>query len=95
MDFWRVLAILIEYPILALAPAVVFGHLFHRSRVGLCLATAFAWIAYAIYEYGNSYRLFCTGECNIRVDLMFLYPVLLGLSLMSVGIILANRSEKA
>jgi hypothetical protein len=93
--FFRIMAILIEYPILALAPAVLFGHLYHRSRVGLCLGTASAWIAYAIYEYGISYRLFCTGECNIRVDLLFLYPLLLGLSLMSVGTVLANRGEKA
>ena len=37
---------------------------------------AVSWLAYALYEYAMQRRWLCTGECNIRVDLLLLYPVL-------------------
>ena len=93
MDLLRFLAILIDYPILALTPAVVFAYCYYASKAPITLVTAACWVAYAIYEYGMSARLFCTGECNIRVDLLLLYPVLVGLSLMSVTAFIMNRSR--
>ena len=91
MDLFRALAILIEYPILALTTAAVFAYLYYASKTPITLYTAASWIAYAIYEYGMSYRLLCTGECNIRVDLLLLYPMLVALSLASVAILLSRR----
>lgn len=91
MDVLRIMAVLIEYPILALAPAVVFAYLYYASKAPITLGTAVSWIAYAIYEYGMSYRLLCTGECNIRVDLLLLYPMLVALSLASVAMLLSRR----
>jgi hypothetical protein len=32
---------------------------------------------YAAYETGMQQRWLCTGECNIRVDLLLIYPILL------------------
>jgi hypothetical protein len=32
---------------------------------------------YALYEFGMKRRCLCSGECNIRIDLLVLYPVLL------------------
>ena len=37
---------------------------------------ALAWAAYCAYEYLMKYRVLCSGECNIRVDLLVIYPVL-------------------
>ncbi len=85
------MAVLIEYPILALTPAVVFAYCYYASRAPITLVTAACWVAYAIYEYGMSVRLFCTGECNIRVDLLLLYPLLVALSLASVAFVLSRR----
>jgi hypothetical protein len=36
------------------------------------------WLSYAVYEYFMYTLIFCSGECNIRVDLLLIYPVLLG-----------------
>lgn len=45
------------------------------------LALAGMWLAYAVYEYLMYTRVLCTGECNIRVDLLLFYPVLIGSTL--------------
>jgi hypothetical protein len=36
-----------------------------------------AWLLYAAYEVGMKQRWLCTGECNIRIDLLAIYPLLL------------------
>jgi len=84
MDFFRTLAILIEYPFLALAPAVLFFALFLISRVRLISVTAILWLAYLVYEYAIRFRLLCSGDCNIRVDLLLMYPVLIAASIASL-----------
>ncbi len=54
------------------------------------------WRAYFPYELGMKLRILCSGECNIRVDLLLLYPVLLLLSLVSLVVfILAGRAQRA
>jgi hypothetical protein len=40
-----------------------------------------AWLMYAPYEYLMHARVLCSGECNIRVDLLILWPVLAILAL--------------
>ena len=45
------------------------------------LVLALLWIAYAVYEYLMYTRVLCSGECNIRVDLLLLYPLLAGRTL--------------
>ena len=91
MDFFSIMAFLTEYPVLALTPAVAFAFVFFASKERMALVTAASWVAYAIYEYGMTVRLLCTGECNIRVDLLLIYPVLVGLSLMTIGMIAARQ----
>jgi hypothetical protein len=39
-----------------------------------------AWLAYAGYESLMAARVLCTGECNIRIDLLLVAPVLLVIS---------------
>jgi hypothetical protein len=48
------------------------------------LTLALLWLAYAIYEYLMYARVLCSGECNIRIDLLVIYPVLLGSTLWVV-----------
>jgi hypothetical protein len=43
------------------------------------------WLLYALYELGMKRRWLCSGECNIRVDLLLIYPALL-LGLVAAGI---------
>ena len=83
---YRNMAVLIEYPLLAAVPGAVFAALFVASRKVLVLAAAAAWLAYLPYEYAMKLRLLCSGDCNIRLDLMVLYPVLLIVSVVGVAV---------
>lgn len=77
---------LIRWPYLALIPAVLFALLYLRLRRPLVLVAAVSWLAYFPYELGMKLRILCSGECNIRVDLLLLYP---GLGLVSLFAIVA------
>ena len=45
------------------------------------LVLALLWVTYSGYEYLMYKRVLCSGECNIRVDLLLIYPGLLGSTL--------------
>jgi len=76
------MAIFIEYPWLA---AVVGVALLAAGRGRRAAAAAgIVWLLYAVYETGMKQRWFCTGECNIRVDLLLVYPLLLILTVVGV-----------
>jgi hypothetical protein len=87
---YRNMAVLIEYPLLAAVPGALFVALFAVSRKLLVLTAAGAWLAYLPYEYAMKLRLLCSGECNIRLDLVVLYPVLFIISL--VGLTVSARA---
>ncbi len=73
---FRSLGVMIAWPWLALVPAGAFLALYRVTRRRRQLATAAVWVLYAIYEYAMRRRWLCSGECNIRVDLLLLYPAL-------------------
>lgn len=87
-----VLSIFIQWPFLALVPAAIFAAAFFRCRRPMTLVAALAWLVYVPYEWAMKLRILCSGECNIRVDLLLLYPVLFTLSAIGVyAIIMAIR----
>ena len=60
----------------------------------LVLMTGVLWIIYGIYEYLMQIRVLCSGECNIRVDLLLIYPILLVYStaaIIRIGKVLWQR----
>lgn len=67
--------------IVALVLGVAFAALWLTTRVPGALVAGIAWLLYAPYEFLMYARVLCSGECNIRVDLLLLWPVLLGVSL--------------
>jgi hypothetical protein len=78
--------------------AVVFGLLivacFKLTRTLLALVTGVLWILYGFYEYLMQIRVLCSGECNIRVDLLLIYPILIVYTIASavrVGKVLWQR----
>lgn len=84
MDIGIILGIFIAWPILALALSTVFTVMYlHCRRLPILLA-ALAWLAYFPYEQAMKIRLLCSGECNIRVDLLLFYPLLALISAMAV-----------
>lgn len=81
---YRAMAVLIDKPLLAAVPGGVFLALYAVSRKFLVLAAAGAWLVYLPYEYAMKLRILCSGECNIRIDLLLLYPALFVVSLVGL-----------
>jgi hypothetical protein len=91
------MGLLIAIPALALIPCALFVALYVASRARLAASAAVVWALYAMYEYGMKRRWLCTGECNIRVDLLAIYPLLLAISIaagvMAVRALARRRSR--
>lgn len=88
---------LIGIPLLAVLFGLLIVACFKLAHSHLLLATGSMWIGYGIYEYLMQIRVLCSGECNIRVDLLLIYPILLTLTLASlvrVTIVLWRRRKR-
>ena len=85
--------VFITAPFAAFLLAAVFAGLYYARRSKIVLLTALLWFSYAIYEYGMKMRWLCTGECNIRIDLMLIYPLLVGISLLALIMFLKTRKN--
>jgi hypothetical protein len=78
------LGVMIAWPWLAFAVAGAFGALWLWRRARSAAIAAALWIAYGAWETLMHLRVLCSGECNIRVDLLLAYPVLLAASLAAL-----------
>jgi len=76
--------VMIAYPWLAGVVAACFAGLWWRGRRRVAALAAGVWALYMVYEYLMYARVLCSGECNIRVDLLLVYPALLVLSVWAV-----------
>jgi hypothetical protein len=85
--------LLVAWPALAGIPVLLFGGLFAASRRKIALAAGLVWLLYLLYEYAMKLRLLCSGECNIRVDLLLIYPALVALS--AAGSVAAAKAWRA
>ena len=86
---------LVAWPLVALAPAGLFSVLYAARRRVSSLAAALAWGGYALYESLMKARVLCTGECNIRVDLVLIAPTVWLLSLAAVALFFRKRPDGA
>jgi hypothetical protein len=84
MDISIILGMFIRWPFLALVPAAVFAVLYFRYRRLAALLAMLAWLAYFPYEQAMKLRILCSGECNIRVDLLLFYPLLMLVSVLAL-----------
>ena len=78
------LSAIVQFPGLAAITAVVFWLLWMWRRSRLARACSIAWAVYCAYEYLMHARVLCSGECNIRIDLLLIYPALGVLSLLAI-----------
>lgn len=76
--------IFIPHPYLALIPAIIFGFIYFKNKNKVVLWSAISWTLYGIYEELNLLRITCTGECNIRIDLFLIYPILIIISVFAI-----------
>ncbi len=91
MEILAVFAVFVVFPPGAAIVGLLFFCGFIRQRRYSALAAALLWWTYAVYESLMYLRILCTGECNIRVDLLLIYPLLLLASLVSVILMILQR----
>jgi hypothetical protein len=77
-------------PGLALLPALGFAVVWYVTGRWLVLAAALSWAAYAAYETAMLMRILCSGECDIRIDLLAIYPALLALTFIAAIVAVAG-----
>lgn len=91
MNAIEFLSFLIILPLGALLVGCIFLVIGMLRRKVIPYITAGLWFLYGIYEGLMYARVLCAGECNIRVDLLIIYPVLIVASIL--GIISAIRNS--
>jgi hypothetical protein len=74
---FRVMAMFIEYPLLAAAFGLLLVGLGRMTHRGLVMTVGVMWLGYSLWEFAIKQRWLCRGDCDIRADLIFIYPVLL------------------
>jgi hypothetical protein len=82
----------IQWPLAALLPAAVLGGAFLIRRHPLIGVAAGLWAAYAVYESLMKARILCSGECNIRIDLLLIMPLLYLASLVAVALFFRGKA---
>ena len=68
---------MIGSPWIAGVVGALFGAAYLGRRQRPLAWLAILWGCYCAYEYGMKLRVLCSGECNIRVDLLLIWPLLL------------------
>ena len=86
-----VMAILIAYPLLAAVIGVLLLIVARGRRRRTAAGAGVLWVSYALYETGMQRRWLCSGECNIRIDLLIIYPALLIALLAAVVSLVRGR----
>ena len=76
--------VLITAPFVAIIIAFIFAGLYLKTNLKTNLFTSVFWGIYTLYEYAMKLRILCSGECNIRVDLLVLYPLLIFVSILAI-----------
>ena len=75
-------------PPIALLLGAVFAILYFRGRQRTVLAAGLLWTAYGAYETAIKLQFICPEGCNIRVDLLLIYPLLTIVSILALVIFL-------
>jgi hypothetical protein len=86
-------SMLIAHPWVGLLIAGAFAVCWRQYGNWFALGAA-GWAGYAGYEYLMLARILCTGDCNIGVDLLLVYPLLLLVSILSIAIGVRNHVVK-
>ena len=94
LDFiYAPFSVFVAYPAAALVPAALFCLGYFLKRSPLTGLASVLWLLYAGYETLMKLRVLCSGECNIRVDLLILYPALFLVSLAAIVEFLLRRKR--
>lgn len=83
MEMPAYIGVLTVYPFGAFIIGTVFLWMGFKKKTKTALAAGLLWIIYGAYEYLMYARVLCSGECNIRLDLLVIYPFLFLFSIIS------------
>ncbi|HEY5900463.1 MAG TPA: hypothetical protein VIV54_23070 [Burkholderiales bacterium] len=92
---FQTFAVFIKWPLGAFIPAAAFGAAYAWCRRIVVLSASLAWALYAMLETLNKAGITCSGECNIRIDLLIIYPVLWIISIAGVVALALGRRRAA
>ncbi len=84
MGLFRWMGIFAGYPWLVLIPVALFFYIGIAARARFATAIAILWLVYGMYEWLMYARVLCRGDCDARIDLVFIYPLLLLVSLTAL-----------
>lgn len=85
------MAVFVEYPIAAAAIGILLLGSGRWTRRPVVVGVGVVWLLYGCYEIGMKQRWLCAGECNIRIDLLVIYPALV-LGLVAAGVSLGRAA---
>jgi hypothetical protein len=85
------MGIFIEYPWMAAVVGVLLIGLGRTRARRTAIVVGVIWLLYAVYETAMRLKWLCSGECNIRVDLLLIYPLLLAATLVGIVSLLRGR----
>jgi formate hydrogenlyase subunit 3/multisubunit Na+/H+ antiporter MnhD subunit len=91
VEFLSIMAIFTQYPWLAAVIGVLLVGLGRSRARRTAIVVGVIWLLYAVYETAMRLRWLCSGECNIRVDLLLIYPLLLAATLVGIVSLLRER----
>lgn len=92
--FYGLFGELISHPWIAFLIAAVLGVMGRVRARALTWIAAAIWLLYGLYETGIRLRLLCSGECDIRIDLLVIYPLLAAVSVIALlNFCLGSRSS--
>lgn len=84
MEIFTIMGFLTTFPLGAAIIGTIFIIMYLKYKTRSSIITAETWIIYSVYEYLMYFRILCSGECNIRIDLLLIYPILLVLSAFAI-----------
>jgi hypothetical protein len=85
------MGIFIQYPWLAGVIGLFLVSLGGARARRTAIVVGVIWLLYAAYETAMRLRWLCSGECNIRVDLLLIYPLLLAATVVAIVSLLRAR----
>ena len=91
MELLAFVGLLTIFPLGATILGALMLLVFTRAKIRTGVVTGGLWIVYSIYEFLMYFRILCSGECNIRVDLLVIYPLLLGMTVVSMVLFVVGK----
>jgi hypothetical protein len=91
MKILSIMAIFTQYPWMAAVIGLLLVGLGRARGRRTAIVVGVTWLLYAAYETAMRLRWLCSGECDIRVDLLLIYPLLLAATVVGMVSLLRAR----